>query len=335
LPLAETVVNGRDGKVRTGAEVLSLLAGPLNFLLLRSLCEGPKSQTALRRETGAPAQSTLRSHLRSLEGLGAIVKHRANAFPGSIEYRLTKAGEELQVVVLALEHWLRAAPDEPLALGGAPARGAIRAIVEAWSSTMLRGLAVRPLSLTELDSIIRNLNYPSIERRLSAMRHTGMVSAVASNGKGTPYAVTDWLRLGIGPIAAASRWERLHIPDRSVPIARLDAETALLLAMPLLRLPVDLSGACRLVVELPSGNGAKLATVTATVDKGRVVSSVAKSKPAEAWASGSPSAWFSAAVDSDPAHLEAGGDSRLVRFLAMGLFEALYGRTGKLEMGQL
>ena len=71
---------------RSGAHALGLLAIPLNSQILRSLATGPKRQVELRRESGSPALSTLRAHLRVHERLGTIVKHRRNAFPGSLEY---------------------------------------------------------------------------------------------------------------------------------------------------------------------------------------------------------------------------------------------------------
>ena len=45
---------------------------------------------------------------------------------------------------------------------------------------MMRALAARPLSLTELDSLISDLSYPALERRLSSMRIAGLVEAQPS-----------------------------------------------------------------------------------------------------------------------------------------------------------
>ncbi len=44
---------------------------------------------------------------------------------------------------------------------------------------MLRALAAGSLSLTELDRLIGALSYPSLERRLVAMRLAGLVGARA------------------------------------------------------------------------------------------------------------------------------------------------------------
>ena len=47
---------------------------------------------------------------------------------------------------------------------------------------MMRALAARPMSLTELDSGITELSYPALERRLSSMRIAGLVEAQRERG---------------------------------------------------------------------------------------------------------------------------------------------------------
>ena len=73
------------------------------------------------------------------------------------------------------------APEGPLALGSSTAKSAIKALVEGWGTNMIRALAARPLSLTELNGLISGLSYPSLERRLgrdaagrSDRAHTGV-----------------------------------------------------------------------------------------------------------------------------------------------------------------
>jgi DNA-binding HxlR family transcriptional regulator len=324
--LTASTVNGSGNGARSGAQTLSLLADPLEVAVLRSLSAGPKRQVELRREAGSPAQSTLRAHLKGLEAIGAIARRRRNAFPGTVEYELEKPGEELLSVAVILERWLEAAPGGPLALGEDAAKAAIRALAEGWSSTMLRALAAGPLSLTELDRLIGALNYPSLERRLAAMRLAGLVEPAPSNAKGTPYAVTGWLRRGVGPLVAAIRWERRNAPARTAPPGRIDVEAVFLLAVPLLRLPEELSGVCRLALEIPSGGERRLAGVLVEVEGGRVASCAARpGGDPDAWASGSLSAWLAALTEADPDGLELGGDCRFARALLEALVEALLG----------
>jgi DNA-binding HxlR family transcriptional regulator len=332
--LTGSSVNGDGNGARSGAQALSLLADPLNVQILRSLSAGPKRQVELRGEAGAPAQSTLRSHLRGLEGTGAIAKHRRNAFPGALEYELEGPGRELLFAIATLERWLTTASGGPLELGSDAAKAAIKALVEGWSSMMLRALAAGPLTLTELDGLIGALNYPSLERRLGAMRLVGQVKAMPNGGRGTPYAVTVWLRRGVAPIVAASRWERRNLPAGTAPIGHLDAEATLLLAVPLLRLPDELSGACRLAMELRNGYEGPPAGVTVGVEDGRIVSCVTEARGgADAWATGSATAWFRAVIEADHDQLEVGGDCHLARALLEGLYGTLFG-AGKSERSQ-
>ena len=308
-------MNGSGNKTRSGAQTLILLAAPINFLILRSLAEGPRQQTELRRATESPPQTTLRAQLRHLAEIGALEKRRRNRFPGVLEYELTATGRDLLFAAQVLERWLKLAPDGPLQLGDNAAKAAIKALAEGWSTTMLRALAARPLSLTELDSVISSLSYPSLERRLSALRLAQLVKSQPGNGRGTPYTATDWLRYGIAPIAAAARWERCHRPQSTAPIGGLDVETALLLAIPLLRLPSELSGSCRLAAEVSNGSR-RLAGATVEIAAGEVASCSTKLQGSpNAWALGSISAWLSAMLEHDLDRLELGGDGKLVRAL--------------------
>jgi DNA-binding HxlR family transcriptional regulator len=323
--LTADTVNGSGNGARSGAQALTLLAAPLNVPILRALAAGPHLQADLRHATGSPAQTTLRGQLKRLVEIGAIEKHRRNRFPGVLEYELTESGHGLIVVADVLERWLRQAPEGPLEIEGNAAKAAVKALAVAWSSTMLRALAAGPLALTELDRVIASLSYPALERRLTAMRLAGQLEASHGDGRGTPYAVTGWLRHGIAPLAVAARWERQHMPDKTAPIGRLDVETAFLLTVPLLQPPAELAGRCQLAAETPNSTG-RLAGVSINLEGGRIVSLTTQldDKP-DAWALGTSTAWLAAVIEEDLAPLEIGGDYILARALIERLHEALFG----------
>ncbi|HET6997155.1 MAG TPA: winged helix-turn-helix transcriptional regulator, partial [Solirubrobacterales bacterium] len=260
-----TQVKGRaEGMPRAGTFALSLLADPLDVCVLRALRPGPKALADLRRAVGSPPQTTMRGHLRTLTKVGALAKRRQNEFPGNLDYELTDAGHSLLTVAGVLEAWLADSPDGALALGSAAAKSAVRALMQGWSTTLVRALVARPLTLTELDRII-NLSYPSLERRLVAMRLAGQITTTSGRGRGTPYPVTAWLRHAIAPLGAAARWERANDAPGASPIGRLDVEAAFLLAMPLIRLAPGLRGACRLTVEIPGRSESRQAGVLVVV----------------------------------------------------------------------
>lgn len=322
-------VKARDeNETRAGANALSLLATPLNVFVLQALAEGPKPLVGLRREVGSPPQTTMRGRLRTLTQTGVVTKHRQNDFPGSLDFELTSSGRELWAVAEVLASWLAAAPEGPVLLGSVAAKSAIKALIEAWTTSMLRALAAKPLSLTELDSLISGLTYPSLERRLGAMRLARQVEPIPGNGRGTPYAVTNWMRQAVAPLASAVRWERLHLHDEGSAFAHRDAEATFLLAVPLLRLPAEFSGVCRLAVEMGAGRRHRLVGVMVGVEKGRIVSCISRLEGhPDAWVVGTSAAWLGAVVELDTDRLEMGGDARLASELIEGLHGALFGTT--------
>jgi len=292
--------------------------------VLQALEPESKSLADLRREVGFPPQTTLRKHLQSLARLGVISKQRSPGFPGPVAYQLADSGRDLLRVGAVLQGWLAASPDGPLTLGALRSKGTIKSLLEGWSSTLIRAFAGRALTLTELDALISGLSYPSLERRLASMRTIGLVSACPGRGRGTPYAVTEWLRRAAAPLAAAAHWEHRHAPGEAAPPSRLDVEAGFLLAMPLLRLTSAQSGVCRLAVETSSGGERGLTGVLVGVEQGSVAYCRARLEgDANAWASGPTAAWLRAVLDRDTEALEVGGDCRLAEAIVAGLNDLL------------
>jgi hypothetical protein len=156
------------------------------------------------------------------------------------------------------------------------------------------------------------------------MRLAGQVEPRPSNGRSTPWAVTDWLRRAAGPIVAAARWERRHASADTGTITRLDIEAVLLLAVPLLRLPKELCGSCRLGVEVTHGNEHRLAGAMVCVERGQVASCTVRLQGhPDAWTTGSVDAWLHAVLESDADQIEKGGDQRLAHILLDSLHRAL------------
>lgn len=311
-------------RTRAGAEALSLLAAPLNVQVLKALEPGSAALLDLRYATGSPPQSTMRLYMRTLSGIGAIERLPRKEFPTSVDYAITDAGRSLLQVAEVLEVWLRHAPDRSLDLGSAEARNAIRPLVEGWSTNIVRALAGRSLSLTELDRLIPRVSYPSLERRLGAMRLVGLAEAHRVEGGSTPYSATDWLRRAVGPLVAATAWERRYLPESAPSIGRLDIEAALLLAIPLMELPASTTGRCRLAVEVQRGGSPVFAGVLACIKEGRVTSCAPNLEgEAESWVSGNPRAWLRRLDSGSNDALELGGDVALAEVVVEALSSTL------------
>ncbi|HST68720.1 MAG TPA: winged helix-turn-helix transcriptional regulator [Solirubrobacterales bacterium] len=316
--------NGTGSRTRAGAGALNLLAAPLNVRVLKALEPGSSALSDLRYATGSPPQSTMRLYMSSLSGIGAIERMSRREFPTSVDYAITDTGRDLLQVAEVLEAWLRQSPGRSLKLGSPEARNAIKPLVEGWSTNIVRALAGRSLSLTELDRLIPRVSYPSLERRLGAMRIVGLVEGHRVEGGSTPYTATDWLRRAVGPLVAATAWERKHLPETAPPIGRLDIEAAFLLAIPLMALPTSTTGKCRLTVEVQRGGSPVYAGVSVCIQEGKVTSCAPNLQGnAESWASGSPRAWLSR-LDSGPTEaLEVRGDATLAEAIVEALRSTL------------
>lgn len=317
---------GKEGvRVRSGSYALSLLSVPLNVHVLEALGEGPKSLMDLRRAIGSPPQTTMRAQLRTLTAGGILRRYRQREFPGRVDYDLERPGRELLCLMRMLERWLSAAPSGPISIASLAAKSSIKALVGGWDSTVIRALAARPLSLTELNKVIGALNYPALERRLEALRLAELIEARPGRNRSVPYRASRWLRDAVPLLAAAARWEQDHVSSQVPPIGRLDVESALLLAIPMISLPGDLSGSCRMGIELRSVHGDRtVAGVVVGIEEGRVSSCLSRLQgDATAWMSGTPADWIEAVATLSIDGMEIGGDQDLAEGVIGGLHAAL------------
>lgn len=301
-------------KVGAGGTVLMLIAGPLSVPILRAHLDGPLRLPDLRERIGGAAQTTLRGQVGNLRGIGALERHARGGMPYTVENELTEVGKEVLAVAEVVESWLTQAPQGSIPLGSEPAKGAIRALVGGWGSTVLRALAARPLSLTELSSVIGDHSYPALERRLSAMRAARQVELKPDATRSAkPYDVTMWTRQAVAPLVAAGRCECRHLAETTDPLTRIDIEAAFLLSVPLVDLEVTRSGSCLLAVdtgETGSGEpGDRLAGVHVEIDEGAVTSCSSRlAQNPSTWALGSIDAWVEAILDGRLDRLRLGGE---------------------------
>ena len=318
--------------MRSGAEALSMLAVPLNVNVLKTLDgeEGPTPLPELRRAIGHPPVTTMRSYLRRLVELGLVKRHREDDFPGSVSYLITPRGERLLAVGEVLQRWLLEAPEGEMELGTTASKSSIKALVNGWSTGLVRALAARPLGLTELNRVIPQVSYPTLERRLTAMRQVGLIEPDRhANGRVTRCEVTSWLRHAVAPLTAAVGWECTCIPDQTPAPGRIDAEAVLLLAAPTIQLPPELSGSCRMAVEFRRGSELEFAGVTLGFSSGGVKSCVSRiDGTPDAWATGGVLDWFRWMRDIRDHRIEIGGDPSIANAVADGLRSGFLAPSG-------
>jgi DNA-binding HxlR family transcriptional regulator len=319
-----------DGEIRAGSRVLSVFENPLNTRILRAHADGPHRLAELQEKIGWSAQSTVRAAVANLCEVGALSRQTVGRSPYAVATALSPAGEEMLSVADVIEAWLELCPDGPIHPDSGAAKGAIKALAGGWSSTLMRALANRPFSLTELDSLIPDISYPALERRISWMRKTGQIEAAEKEGRGTPYVVTDWLRQAIAPLCAAGRCERRHMGDESGPITNIEVEASFLLATPLAPLPANAGGTCMLAVQTdpvePDDDDAGLAGVIVEVQRGGIVSCAPEiSAEPPTWAVGTPETWLDVVIDGRIEDLRLGGaNPQLALDLVSGVHFALF-----------
>jgi DNA-binding HxlR family transcriptional regulator len=305
---------------------LSLLSAPLNVHVLTALSDEELPLAELSRAVGHPPATTMRSYLKGLADLGVAERRQEGGFPGAVAYALTPAGERLLLVASSLQSWLAQAPEGPAALGEVAAKSAVKALIEGWNATIVRALAARPLALTELAKLITSISYPTLERRVGAMRRTGQLRAARGDraSRGNPYELTHWLRRAAAPLAAAVAWEREWAVAQTRPMGRIDIESLFLLAIPLLELPMELSGRCRLAVEARPRPQREYAGAMVIVEAGKVVSSVARLEAdSDGWAVGTAGSWLGWMSGERDSALEFGGDIALIRPVVDALHQVL------------
>jgi DNA-binding HxlR family transcriptional regulator len=317
-------------KLGAGGTVLMLIAGPLSVPILRAHLDGPLRLPDLRERIGGAAQTTLRGQVGNLRGIGALERHARGGMPYTVENELTDVGRGVLAVAEVVEGWLSQAPQGSIPLGSEPAKGAIRALVGGWGSTMLRALSARPLSLTELSSVIGGHSYPALERRLSAMRAARQVELQPDAGRSAkPYGVTDWTRQAVAPLVAAGRCECRYLAETTDPLTRIDVEAAFLLSVPLADLEVTRSGSCLLAVDTGDAGhgepGDRLAGVHVEIEEGAVTSCNSRlERNPSTWALGSTDTWVEAILDGRLDRLRLGGeDPRLASDVIEGMRRAL------------
>lgn len=281
----------RAGEERAGTRVLRMATNPIQRQILRTMVT---------------------------EGIGVELDDGV--------YQVSPQGREVLFVSFVAERWLQSAPQGPLDFDGPQAEAAILALTEGWDATLIHALAPQPLDFRQLSEAVAGAGRGRVRRLLAALRSTGLVEALPGAGEGALYAVTDWLRAGLAPLIAAARVERRQGIEGAAPIDALDVEAAFHLSLPLLELPRELTGVCRLGVNLDDEGKSALTGVTVEIDRGRIIACrPGLDGPADAWASGPAPDWLDTVIEPDAKRVRTGGDKWLPAVLLRNLHETLFG----------
>lgn len=256
--------------------------------------------------------------------LRTALEHPVEVTPGH-SFRVSSGGREALFVASVVERWLQSAPHGPVDFDGAEAEGIVAALAESWSATVVHMLAREPMTAPELDTAIAGLGRRPIERHLEAMQWAGLVGSLAESGEAI-YALTDWARAGIAPLIASARLERRNPMEGMAPIDALDVDAGFRLSLPLLTLPMELSGVCRLGLNLDESERSAMTGITARIEEGRVISCQdGLDIKANAWAAATAADWLDTVVEPDAKRVRTGGDRWLAGAILDSLHKTLFG----------
>jgi DNA-binding HxlR family transcriptional regulator len=283
--------------MRAGAHFLLMAANPLNRRILRTMLDHPLEMA-----------------------------------PGE-RYRVSLGGQEMLFVGFVVERWLQCAPQGPLDFESKRAERSVAALAEGWSAAVVHMLAREPMTFRQLHGALDDLSRRELRRHLSAMKRAEQVETLPDVGDGVVYVLTGWGRAGIAPLIASARLERRNPTDDMAPIDALDVEAGFRLSLSLCEVPKELTGTCRLGLNLKEeddppaqGENAGLTGVTVHIDQGQIVSSAAGlDKPADAWAAGSADDWLDTVIEPDTQRVRTGGDRWLADALLNALHKNLFG----------
>jgi hypothetical protein len=334
--LAESGTDGGGFKARAGALTLLYLASPMDRGVLLTLLAEATTGARVLDELEPP-------DLNDPEAIAAIFSDSYLVEPADPDHppgapidpdtmlQPTPAGREVPFVGGILQHWLDNCPDGPVELG--PEAGPLLApLLTGWCSMVTHALAAEPLTAAETHEAIQVLDLDTVEARIESMEEAGHVEALPGPDGKPRYAVTEWLRMGIAPLAAAARMELRHPPGDTAAVAALDVEASFLLTLPRLELPAGLSGTCSMAVELDEGVSGSPAGITVRVENGRVVSCEQRlDEDADAWATGSATDWLDTLIEADAKRVRSGGDRALAHRLLHELHQVLFGETSSLH----
>jgi len=286
--------------MRAGAQLLLMAANPVNRKLLRSLREHPLELSPERI------------------------------------YQVSEGGDEMLAVAAAVERWTGAAPGGPLNPDGEVAERAAISLAETWSATILHVLAREAQSFDDLHSGLPGLSRRALGRHIEEMEALGQLVAFPDGSGGGLYMLTDWMRAGIAPLIAAARLERRNPIEGMTPIDALDVEAGFRLSLPLIELPEELSGKCRLGLNLCEDDDSaedappnKLTGVTVLIERGRVASCEGglDKRTTSAWAAGTANEWLDTVIEPKVKTVRTGGDAWLTRAVVDALHRTLFGSS--------
>lgn len=317
-------VRDREPPVPSASGLIRLLATESSGEILRTLSAGPLRSAELTDRLPQFSPRTIYRRLDELETLKAVAQRSMATAPPTVIYELTVGpGRELlhildEVAGVWLGRWHQGVAE-------GQRWGLLALLADGWDSAIVRELSSEPHSLSEL-GVASDMTYHQLARRVTRLTAAGLL-VKGDASRPVRYELSEQMRQGTVVIAAAARWERRHLLDRTRALAPGDVLALLRGSLPLVRLPEHLGATISLTVEAenrlpapPQRFGSLQVEVGAD---GMVACSERAETTPDAWVRASIDAWLDALVEGDCAALQIGGE----RSLVAGQLRCLRART--------
>ncbi|MBS1878870.1 MAG: winged helix-turn-helix transcriptional regulator [Actinobacteria bacterium] len=312
---------------------LEVMRSDLSRMILAALVEGTKTQTELRTWLLLASGTSLNHHLSNLRSLGLLARRRSKRERRRVDYGLSEAGEGLVEVIGLVQAWVGRHHTRRGELSGPLGWRAFNVFADAWELSVLGTLLSEPRSRGDLlgGQLAIALGDEKLHRTLDVLLGAGLLEARGHRG-GNRLHLTEWCRIGFGPLAATVRWERRYLAQGATPVITRDAALALEATLPLSRPEYGARGTCAFTIE---ARGERARAVWARVAEGRVRDGGAGTPPGspDAWARGDVERWFAAVLDGDLSGLRLGGRTELASSVLGGLHHQLYVTEEPARMG--
>jgi DNA-binding HxlR family transcriptional regulator len=310
----------RSRIAQPGDAALSLLSPEWTTGIVVALECGPLRPADLKRRFPAAPHATVMDRLRALAHHDVIVRDRVADDMRATIYSLTDCGRDLgAIAVSAARLECASAHGNHSAAGNCRPAGetAIRLMAPV-SRAIRRVLADGPLVLSELERRLPHEPHSSIRRRLHELQRSGQVEAWQGRADQSFYELVRESRrmalLGLLATGWEQRWTSQHAPLTGV------GEVLHMIA-PLVRIPSQREGVCRLHVECQCGEP----DVHLAVGKGKIAAlPLPPILGFNAVATASPAAWNHALLRGDLGGVAIAGDRALLADLVSALSDVLH-----------
>jgi DNA-binding HxlR family transcriptional regulator len=303
----------RESPVPSASHLIRLLATESSGEILRALSAGRLRSAELTDRLAQFSPRTIYRRLDELKALEAIAQRNLATVPPTVLYELTvQPGRDLlrvldDVAGAWLGRWHSGVAE-------GQRWGLLALLADGWDSAIVRELSSEPRSLSEL-GVVSDLTYHQLARRVTRLTAAGLLTRIDSP-RPARYELSEQTRQGMIVVAAAARWERLHLRERAKALPVSDALALLRSCLPLVRLAEHSGAIISVTVEgddREATSSQRFGSLQVRVGPaGAVEFSEGGDATPDAWVRAPIDGWLDALVEGDCAALQVGGERALV-----------------------